>query len=469
MELPGDVRKILEAIRQVGRPRLVGGCVRDWLLGLPMGDFDVEVGGVDFETLHRVLAPFGSTDVVGRSFGVIKLNRPSGTIDFSLPRRESKTGAGHRGFAVAPDPTLSDAEAAARRDFTINAIAWDPFENRLIDPLGGEADLKARRLRHAGPGFADDPLRVLRAFQFAARFNLSLDPDTAALARSIASTYAELPVERVWGEWDKWAVQSAHPARGLEVLEEAGWLAHFPEVAALRGTPQEPEWHPEGDVLTHTGHCLDGLVGLPEWPGVSAPRRRMLMLAVLAHDFGKPATTERAERRGVLRWISPGHEAAGVAPTESFLRRIGAPLELTPPIAAIVASHLAHHHGQDGQFTDSQVRRLARKLAPATIADLGLVMRADAHGRPPRPPGEEYVLIDRLCDHAERLALADAAPKPLILGRHLLALGWKPGPQFKPILDRAFEAQLDGAFTTEDEGVAWLQRAVKDSGSPAEG
>ena len=153
LHLPPDLRAMLDAVRRVARPRLVGGGVRDWLLGLEPKDFDVEVAGSDFETLHRALAPFGSTDVVGRSFGVIKVrSRASGAeYDFSLPRRESKTGAGHRGFAVQPDPSLSDADAAARRDFTVNAIALDPFTGALIDPHGGRRDLEARVLRHTGP------------------------------------------------------------------------------------------------------------------------------------------------------------------------------------------------------------------------------------------------------------------------------------------------------------------------------
>ena len=177
------------------------------------------------------------------------------------------------------------------------------------------------------------------------------------------------------------------PSRGLAVLEETGWLRHFPEVAALRGTPQEPEWHPEGDVFTHTQHCLDALAGLDAWRSGDPARRRMLILAVLAHDFGKPATTARAERRGAVRWVSPGHEGAGGPLAESFLRRIGAPLDLFPPVSALVVHHLVHHHGAAGGYTDSQVRRLARKLAPATIEDLALVMTADAMGRPPsRPP-----------------------------------------------------------------------------------
>jgi tRNA nucleotidyltransferase (CCA-adding enzyme) len=243
------------------------------------------------------------------------------------------------------------------------------------------------------------------------------------------------------------------------VLEETGWLRHFPEVAALRGTLQEPEWHPEGDVFTHTQLCLDALVARPEWAASTPARRRMLMLAVLAHDFGKPSTTEHAERRGQLRWISPGHEAAGAPFTESFLRRIGAPLELSAPVGALVVHHLAHHHGQT-EFTDTSVRRLARRLEPATIDDLTVVMLADHEGRPPLRSPEVLARIDELQTRAQALALEKSAPRPLVLGRHLVALGRKPGPEFKPILNEAFEAQLDGAFADEAGGVEWLKRRL---------
>lgn len=459
LKVPEDLHAMLEAVRRVGRPRLVGGGVRDWLLGLEPKDFDVEVAGVEFDRLQRALESFGATDVVGRSFGVIKV-RSAATgreYDFSLPRRESKTGAGHRGFAVAATPDLTDAEAAARRDFTVNAISFDPFTGEVVDPHDGQKDLAARVLRHTSAAFVEDPLRVLRAFQLAARFDLSLAPETIALCRSIADTYRELPVERVWGEWEKWATKSLRPSRGLTILEQTDWLKHFPEVAALRGTPQESEWHPEGDVFIHTQHCLDALVALDEWKTSDATRRRLLMLGVLAHDFGKPATTARAEKRGAMRWVSPGHEAAGSDPAKAFLRRIGAPLELDYPVCALVVNHLAHHHGQS-EFTDSSVRRLARKLAPATIDDLAVVMRSDANGRPPLASPEIHVRINELVAKAHALQLADAAPKPIILGRHLLSLGVKPGPAMKPLIDAAFEAQLDGAFADESGGVAWLKQ-----------
>lgn len=461
MRLPAPLLSAFQVLRTAGgRPRLVGGCVRDWLLGLEPKDFDVEVFGLDYERMQRALAPFGPTDLVGRSFGVLKVRLAGIEYDFALPRRESKTGAGHRGFAVEPEPDLTEADAAARRDFTINSIAYDPLESRLIDPHGGERDLRARMLRHTSTAFVEDPLRVLRGFQFAARFELQLAPETATLCRSIAETFRELPIERIWGEWDKWAQKAAKPSRGLWVLKECGWLRFFPEIAALDGLPQEPEWHPEGDALVHTAHCLDALVNLELWRNGDARTRRVLSLAVLAHDFGKAITTHQAERRRVLRWVSPGHEAAGAPLAESFLLRIGAPLELIESVRPLVVNHLAHHHGQT-HFRDTTVRRLARRIAPATMDELITVMMADHLGRPPLVAEESLRRMDELRAAAQRLEISDRAPQPIVLGRHLIPLGMKPGPHFRPALDAAFESQLDGAFYDEAGGVEWMKNYLR--------
>jgi tRNA nucleotidyltransferase (CCA-adding enzyme) len=465
MDIPAELQSVLTAVRRKAHPRLAGGCVRDWLLGLRPKDFDIEVQGIDFDDLRAILAPFGATDVVGRSFGVIKLRLDSAEYDFSLPRRESKTGAGHRGFTVTPDPLLNAADAAARRDFTINSITYDPFSGEIFDPHGGREDLQNRILRHTSAAFAEDPLRVLRAFQFAARFNLHLAPETVALCRHMVPTYAELPVERVWGEWEKWASQSVRPSRGLAVLEETGWLAHFPEIAALRGCPQDPDWHPEGDVFTHTQHCCDALVKLPDWQESPPARRRDLLLAVLAHDFGKPATTRQSEHQGRLRWRSLGHEAAGGPLAASFLRRIGAPHSIIETVRPLVVLHLAHHHG-NGDFTDSHIRRLARKLFPATIDDLCAVMVADSLGRPPLNGPETLVLIEKLRTRAHQLSVRQSPPRPLLLGRHLIALGHQPGPYFTEILAHAFEAQLDGAFGDESTALIWLRNYLQTRTAP---
>jgi len=457
MKLPEPLLAALAALRSAGgKPRLVGGSVRDWLLGLEPKDFDVEVFGLDYEAMGRALAEFGPTDVVGRSFGVLKTRIAGCEYDFSLPRRESKTGSGHRGFIIAPDPILSESEAAARRDFTVNAIAYDPLEDRILDFHHGVEDLRRKVLRHTSPAFSEDPLRVLRAFQLAARFEFTLADETIALCQAISDTYAELPAERIWGEWDKWAVKSAKPSLGLTVLKQTGWLRHFPEIAALDGLPQEPEWHPEGDVFVHTGHCLDALVTLDTWLQGDPRTRRILSLAVLAHDFGKAVTTKQAMRRRRLRWTSPEHEAAGGPLAESFLQRIGAPLDLITHVRPLVVNHLLHHDGPS-EYRDTTVRRLSRKIAPATLDDLIAVMRSDHLGRPPLISTETERRLGFLRAAAQKLALEHTAPKPVVLGRHLIALGCTPGPHFKPALDAAFESQLDGAFADESSGVEWLK------------
>lgn len=461
IELPPPLLPVLKAVRQVGRPRLVGGCVRDALLGRPSGDVDVEVGGTSFDQLLTALRPFGSTDVVGRSFGTIKLNLGSHTYDFSLPRRESKIGAGHRGFKIEPDPLLDDRTAAARRDFTVNAIAWDPFENRLIDPFDGQKDLRAKMLRHTSAAFTEDPLRVLRAMQLASRLDMELSVETATLAQSISKEFHELATERVWGEWEKWATLSSTPSRGLRVLQQCGWLGHFPEISCLVGVEQEPDWHPEGDVFMHTLHCLDALARDSEWLNSSAERRQNLMFAVLSHDFGKATTTVRVEKHGEMRWTSPRHAIEGLRPAEAFLQRIGAPLRIAPIVKPLIQFHLAHHDSGPHPPSDSQIRRLSRKLTPANLQDLLVVMRADCRGRPPREDPATLERLECIAERANTLSVADQAPSPLLGGRHLVARGLPPGPEFKPILDQAYEAQLDGEFNDAATALDWLDSHLK--------
>jgi len=460
--VPPFLDELLGALRSVGRPLLVGGCVRDRLLGQPSKDYDIEVYGASEGVVTQALARFGDTDPVGKSFGIIKFRRDGVDFDISLPRIERKTGTGHRGFDVGADPSLQPSQALARRDFTINSIALDPFTGEWIDPFGGRGDLAERVLRHTGDAFPEDPLRVLRGFQFAGRLDLHLAPETARLCASIRDTFHELPVERVWGEWAKWAAGSVRPSAGLRTLEESGWLRHFPEVAALRGLSQEPEWHPEGDVFEHTCHCVDALVSLDEWRKSTPEVRMMLMLTVLSHDFGKALTTVKAEKHGAMRWISPGHESASGPLCESFLTRIGAPISIRDRVRPLVENHHSHHHGPVPPSATS-VRRLARRVAPATLAHWLLVLRSDHLGRPPLVSAETEARIEAWSEAAHQLALKDSAPRPILLGRHLVAAGMPPGPAFKPILDDAFEAQLDGGFFDEAGALAWLAKRIADN------
>jgi tRNA nucleotidyltransferase (CCA-adding enzyme) len=390
----------------------------------------------------------------------MKLRLAGAEYDVALPRRETKTGGGHRGFVVEPDAALDERTACARRDFTINAILYDPLRERIVDPFGGADDLRGRVLRHTSAAFSEDPLRVLRGFQFAARFDLTLAPETAALCATIADSFAELPRERVWGEWDKFATRAEYPSHGLAALKASGWLRHFPELSALDGTPQDPEWHPEGDVFIHTGLCCDALLKLPAWSEASHELRRVLMFAVLGHDFGKPATTHRAFKHGAERWISPGHAETGGPLVARFLERLGSPLELRPPVQALVENHHAHLNFPPDGPTATAVRRLARRLAPATIDQLLVVMEADHRGRPPVISENTERRMRQLRDAARQLALEAQAPSPILLGRDLLALGEKPGRHFRGILDAAFEAQLDGAFSTHEDGMRWLRETL---------
>jgi tRNA nucleotidyltransferase (CCA-adding enzyme) len=450
--IPEELATILAATKELQSAYLVGGCVRDWLLDRPINDFDIEVFGISYEQLATALSRWGRADLVGRSFGVLKLTTESGrTFDFNLPRRELKVGIGHTGFEVDLDPHITIEEAAARRDFTINAMSFDPHRMQLLDFFGGEADLRNRILRHTSAAFAEDPLRVLRGMQFAARFSLRPAPETLDLCRRIAPTYAELAVERVWAEWLKWATSSIIPSCGLRFLTDAGWIEHFPEIYALRGTPQDPEWHPEGDVFIHTCHCLDALIELPEWQAADAQTRAVLSFAILAHDFAKPHTTQEVIRDGRSRIVSPGHEEAGGPLASQFLRRLGAPTAIEARVVRLVMNHLAHLQ----TLTPRGVRRLAKRLEPATIQELVTVITADSFGRPPKPK-EPPKSLPQLKSLAAELQVETGAPRPILMGRHLLEQGWTPGKSIGVILAAAYEAQLEGAFSDLPRALIWL-------------
>lgn len=457
--LPAELERILLGTDALQEAYLVGGCVRDWFLGLPQKDFDIEVFGLKYEQLEKALTRWGRVDLVGRSFGVAKLTTQAGhTYDFSLARRDSKIAAGHKGFTINFDPGITPEEAAARRDYTINSLMFSPRKRALLDYCGGVQDLQQRILRHTSPAFVEDPLRVLRGMQFAARFDLTTAPETLKLCHSIKDTYRELALERVRDEWFKWAAKSLVPARGLQFLRDTGWIEHFPEVQALIGVPQEPEWHPEGDVFTHTSLCCDAMARLPAWQELDETSRIVYMLAILAHDFAKPQTTARALKDGVWRIVSPGHEEAGGPVAEKFLERIMAPAAIRERVIPLVMNHLAHLN----PASDRGVRRLAKRLEPETIEGLCLVIEADHSGRPPKPPGLPKGAKELLAKAGE-LSLQAAAPKPILQGRDLIARGMSPGKKFGQILEEAFEAQLEGKFTDHAGALQWL---ADTTGSP---
>lgn len=296
----------------------MGGYVRDHLLGQPSKDVDIEVFGLSAAALENTLGEFGSVITVGRAFGVYKVKGVD--ADFSLPRRDSKVAPGHRGFEVTVDQGLDFAEAARRRDFTVNSIGFDPLSVSLLDPHGGVSDLNAGVLRATDPRhFAEDPLRGMRAAQFVARFELSPDPQLLQLCSAL--DLAELPGERLLDEFRKLLLKGVRPSLGLEFLQRTGLIETFPELAALVGVAQDPAWHPEGDVWTHTLMVVDEAARLR-----GSANDEALMFAALCHDLGKAHTTEQDET-GRVR--SPAHDRAGVALAETFLERLRVARALT--------------------------------------------------------------------------------------------------------------------------------------------
>ncbi|MDY7106618.1 MAG: HD domain-containing protein [Actinomycetota bacterium] len=442
-------RSIAERVAERGgRARYVGGAVRDHLLGLRIEDLDIEVIGLGPDDVHAAVGEVAKVSLVGSSFGVFKVH--GAPIDVSLPRTERKVGRGHRGFEVEVDPHLPPERAAARRDFTINAIAVDPLTDEVVDPFGGRADLDARVLRHTSDQFREDPLRVLRGMQFVARFGLAPAPATVAVAAGIEPE--GLAPERVFEEWSKLVRRGVAIGAGLEFLRATGWHHHTPELAALVGVPQDPEWHPEGDVWTHTGHVMDAFAAAR----LGDDEEDLVVgFACLCHDLGKPATTAWIDGR----WRSPGHEAAGVPPTRAFIGSMTNQRGLADDVARLVADHLKPDQLYQADSTPRAVRRLAQRVV--RLDRLLRVAHADRNGRPPAPD-DGFPAADWLREQAAALDVADRAPEPIVRGRDLIDLGLAPGPQFKRLLDACFEAQLDGDVTSVDDGLALVRRLLDD-------
>ena len=459
MEIPEKVTALSKAIYDAGgRALLVGGCVRDTLMGAQPKDWDLEVYQLDAQHLRRILDQFGPVNVVGEAFTVYKLGRH---LDVSIPRRERKSGRGHKAFIIEGDPEMSVADAARRRDFTINAILQDPLTKELIDPFEGRLDLERRILRAVSVDtFAEDSLRVLRAAQFASRFQFDIDPRTVELCRSI--DLSDLPAERIWGEMEKLLLQSSRPSVGLEWLRRLGVLEKlFPEIQSLIGVPQDPEWHPEGDVFIHTQLAIDRARELID--DLSYARQVTVMLATLTHDFGKPATTEMIEGR----WRSRGHEEAGVAPTESFLNRLNVHTidnyNVRTQVIALVREHLkpGEFYKKRDEVGDGAFRRLARRCEPDLLYR---VAKADSLGRNAEwVPRNQWYGADAqewFIQRTKELEVEQRPPEPLLLGRHLLELGLEAGPRIGEITRAVYEMQLDGRVRAVDEAIAEAKKII---------
>jgi len=447
--------RVLEIARAVsaagGRALIVGGWVRDRLMQRGTNpNVDVEVFGIRAEKLRPLLETFGRVEAVGESFQVYKL----GDLDISLPRRDSKAGRGHRGFIVTGDPDMPIEEAARRRDFTVNAIAWDPLTEAYFDPYGGRADIERRLLRMVdAETFPDDSLRVLRAVQLAARLEFTLDDLTREMCRTIALD--DLPAERVWGEFEK-LLFARRPSFGFAIAMDLGAVEKlWPELAALAGCPQEPEWHPEGDVWVHTLQVIDRARGRVD--DLPRPQAIAIMLGAVCHDLGKPATTAFVDGR--IR--SMDHEDQGVAPTLAFLDRLNVHsidgYDVRRQVVGMTAQHLkpGSWFKVRDQVGDGAFRRLAHKV---DLELLARVAKSDCEGR--EPGRFDCSAMDWFLERARALGVEHKPPQPILLGRHLLALGLKPGPRVGEILKAVYEKQMDGTVTTLDEATAEARRLL---------
>ena len=459
VNLPEKVIALARVIHEAGgRALLVGGCVRDELMGNEPKDWDLEVYQLAPARLRSVLDSFGSVNAVGEMFTVYKLGHD---LDVSIPRRERKSGRGHRAFVIEGDPAMSVEDATRRRDFTINAILRDPLTAELIDPFGGQQDIADRVVRAvSAETFVEDSLRVLRAAQFAARFDFEIEPETVALCRTM--DLSDLPAERVWGELEKLLLRAQRPSVGLEWLKRLGAIEKmFREIQSLIGVPQDPEWHPEGDVFVHSLLVVDRARELID--DLPYARQVTVMLAALAHDFGKPSTTEFLEGR----WRSRGPEEAGVAPTTRFLDRINVHTidgyDVRRQVIALVREHLkpGEFYKKRDEVGEGAFRRLARRCE---LDLLYRVARADSLGRNaewvPREKWYDAEAQEWFLQRAKELDVEKRPPDALLLGRHLIELGIEPGPRMGEITRAVYEMQLDGRVRTLEEAVTEARKLV---------
>lgn len=452
--------KIIELAKIIdsngGRAMLVGGCVRDDLMGIEPKDWDLEIYGIEPVKLREILNSFGEVNAVGEAFTVYKIGQD---LDVALPRRERKVGRGHRGFVVEGDKDMPFEEAAKRRDFTINAIMQDALTGEIIDCFGGQADIKNKILRVvSSETFAEDSLRVLRAAQFAARFEFEVEAETEAICRAIDLT--DLPKERIWGELEKLLLKAEKPSIGLQYFYDLGIANQlFPELVALVGVPQEPEWHPEGNVDVHTLMVVDEARKLID--DLEFAKQVTVMLGALCHDFGKPATTKFFDGR----WRSHAHDEAGVEPTLSFLDTLGIftldGYDVRSQIVQLVRYHLTPGMFYKSKPGDGAFRRLAAKVEPDLLYR---VAKADSLGRNPEwLPKEKWFKAEAqewFIERVRELNIERKAPPSILMGRHLLELGLKPSPDFKRILEAVYEKQLDGQITDLAEAIDEAKRLI---------
>ncbi len=442
LNIPKVLEDILCNLQELGaRPILVGGCVRDHFLNIPVKDYDVEIFGIDsYETIENSLKKFGSVKLVGKSFGVLTLRVDKYDFDFALPRTEKKIGNTHQDFEVITNANLSFKEAAIRRDFTINAIGYDFSKKKFLDPFNGIKDLEKKLIKHIDDKtFIEDSLRVYRAVGFASRFDFKIEEKTKELCKQIISSgeLEYLPKERIFEELKKLFLKSSRPSVGFELIRQLGILKYFPELNALIGCIQDKEYHPEGDVWIHTMMCLDELARIIREENINDEYRKLyLFYGILCHDLGKPFCTQ--EINGKI--TSHKHEVLGIEPSISFLSKLTNEKKFIEIVCTLVKNHLAPFQLYLAESSLKAIKRLSLKV---NIEDLCLVCLADCLGRDILDKDKCYKATEWLLEKAKELEIHNEPIKALVQGRDLIALGFNPSQKFKEILDFAFDLQLD--------------------------
>ena len=414
--------------RQGGRTFYVGGYVRDGLLHRENKDVDIEVHGISPKCLEDILDSLGQRMSIGESFGIFGLKGYS--LDIAMPRKEEARGMGHKDFAVFVDPFIGTEAAASRRDFTFNAMMQDVLTGEIVDPFGGVKDLQDGLLRHVNDqSFGEDPLRVLRAAQFAARFGFRVAEQTVSLCSRMRLEH--LPRERIEGELKKALLKAENPSIFFEVLRQMDQLDHwFPELKALIGVPQNPVYHAEGDVWTHTMMVLDEAAKLRD----RASNPYWFMLSAVVHDFGKAVCTE--EKDGVLHAYL--HEIKGLPLAEAFLRRITGERKLMDYVLNMVEYHMKPNTVAGARSAE----KVTTRMFDLSVDPEGLICMAlaDDRGRITQAPAtnHEAFLYERLAVYRELMA------RPYVMGRDLIEAGLKPGAEFTEILQYAHKLRLAG-------------------------
>jgi len=398
------VSSVLDTIAGLeGIPIIVGGAVRDWIMGVACDDVDVEIFNIDsVEHLQFLLKPLGRLELVGRVFGVCRYRSPDGSVDFTLPRREHKISEGHTGFAVDFDPSLNFREAALRRDFTMNAIGLDWLTNKILDPFQGVDDIKAKRIRHVGPQFAEDPLRVLRAVQFASRFGFSVDPETTALCRSIRLD--SLPAARILDEFTKLFSRSSKPSMGLTLLEPLGVLAQWPELR-----------HYHGDV----SRWAQGVAAVDQMASQLKPGRSIgLMLAAWLYPSLYLDSKSQVASAFLSRIMDSKRQRVGILNLMAATRRLVKDDRTVPTDTQLREAS-----------TQTQLRHVVALLAALYPTNRQLVRYIHAR--------------------ATELGILDRPPEPLVTGKDLMSIGIPEGAHLGELLADFYSAQLSGKITSK--------------------